>query len=160
MTKRISIVVFLMVASWCAMAISHECGHIAGGLASGATLTDFDLAPWRMPYSLHSPDPYPLVTLWAGPVLGVLIPVVFAAIVRQRWSWFVADFCLLSNGVYLTLAWISGDPFLDTPRLLAAGASPVMIVMYCALAVGFGYTWFRADLVHYLFSASTPCDEK
>ena len=135
------------------MLITHECGHIIGGLASGATLTDYDLTPWRMPYSLYSPDPHPLITLWSGPLLGVVVPVGIAAVLRQRWVWFIADFCLLANGGYLAMAWISGDRFLDTPRLLSAGASRATIVVYCALTIGLGYAWFRSDCVHYLSPA-------
>jgi len=134
------------------MTFTHECGHIIGGMTCGATLTDFDLAPWRMPYSLHSPDPHPLVTLWAGPLLGVSVPIAIAALIRKRWAWFIADFCILANGVYLVLAWLSGDRFLDTPRLLSAGAPPGLIVIYCGLTIVLGYVWFRSDCVHYLAS--------
>jgi len=150
LTKRLSIFVLLLVASWITMLIAHECGHIIGGLASGATLTDYDLAPWRMPYSLYSPDPHPLITLWSGPLLGVVAPIGLAAVLRQRWAWFIADFCLLANGGYLAMAWISGDRFLDTPRLLAAGANRATIVVYCVLTIGLGYAWFRSDCVQYL----------
>lgn len=132
------------------MTFTHECGHIAGGMACGATLTDFDLAPWRMPYSLHSTDPHPLVTLWAGPLLGIAIPLSLAALVNKRWAWFIADFCLIANGVYLALAWLSGDRYLDTPRLLDAGAHPATILLYCVLTIGLGYTWFRSDCIHVL----------
>ncbi len=140
------------------MTLTHECGHIVGGMISGASLTDFDLAPWRMPYSLHAPDPYPLVTLWAGPLFGVTLPLIAAAIIRQRWAWFIADFCLIANGGYLALAWISGARLLDTPRLLAAGAHPAWIVAYCVLSIGFGYSWFRSDCTHFL-AARTECGE-
>ncbi|QEG41811.1 hypothetical protein UC8_38380 [Roseimaritima ulvae] len=140
------------------MVVTHECGHLIGGLLGGATLTEVDLAPWRLPYSLHSPDPLPLVTLWAGPIVGVLIPVLVAAICRRLWVWFIADFCMLANGVYLALAWISGDRFLDTPRLLAAGAPPVTIVIYCVLTMGLGYWWFRSDCARCLWSV--PADPK
>jgi hypothetical protein len=153
MTRRIANFVTLLVASWVVMILTHECGHIIGGRIGGATLTDFDLAPWRMPYSLHSPDPHPLVTLWAGPLLGVAIPFILAATVRKHWSWFVADFCLIANGGYLALAWLSGDRFLDTQRLLDAGASPVWIVIYCSLTIGIGYAWFRSDCVRVLASS-------
>ncbi|QDV61047.1 MraY-like glycosyltransferase [Crateriforma conspicua] len=142
------------------MTMTHEFGHIVGGMACGATLTDFDLAPWRMPYSLHSPDPHPLVTLWAGPLLGVAVPFIGAALVRKRWAWFIADFCLIANGGYLALAWLSGDRFLDTPRLLAAGAHPGSIVVYCMVTIGVGYVWFRSDCIHFLApqpSGGEPC---
>lgn len=79
------------------MTLTHECGHIVGGWMGGATLTDCDLAPWRMPYSLHAPDPRPLMTLWSGPVLGVIVPLLAAAVIQRPWSWFVADFCVLAN---------------------------------------------------------------
>jgi hypothetical protein len=132
------------------MTFTHEFGHIAGGMITGATLNDFSLAPWRMPYSLHSPDPHPLVTLWAGPLLGVAIPLALAALIRKRWAWFVSDFCLLANGGYLVLAWLSGERALDTPRLLEAGAHPVTIVIYCFVTTAFGYVWFRSDCIYFL----------
>jgi hypothetical protein len=148
--NRYFIFVLLLAMSWFVMTLTHECGHIVGGILCGATLTDFDLAPWRMPYSLHSPDPHPLITLWAGPLIGVGIPLTAASIIRSSWAWFIADFCLLANGSYLALAWLSGDRFLDTPRLLAAGAHPASIVIYCALTIGLGYVWFRSDCIQVL----------
>lgn len=150
MIRRYAIFAMLLVASWAVMTFTHECGHIVGGMIAGATLTAFDLAPWRMPYSLHSPDPHPLVTLWAGPLLGVAVPLTAAAIIRSRWAWFIADFCLIANGGYLAIAWLSGDRFLDTPRLIAAGAPPASIVVYCILTIGFGYAWFRSDCTYFL----------
>src|SRR6056297_3410463 len=136
--RRYAIFAALLAAAWVVMTFTHECGHIIGGMICGATLTEFELAPWRMPYSLHSPDPHPLITLWAGPILGVAVPVAVAAVVRTRWAWFIADFCIIANGAYLAVAWISGDRFLDTSRLLAAGASPATIVVYCSLTIGLG----------------------
>ncbi|MEL7264973.1 MAG: hypothetical protein AAFP69_09250 [Planctomycetota bacterium] len=132
------------------MTFTHELGHIIGGACCGATLTDFDLAPWRLPYSLHSPDPHPLVTLWAGPLLGVVVPVLAAVMIRRHWAWFIADFCLIANGGYLALAWLSGDRFLDTPRLLAAGAHPATITVYCVSTISLGYVWFRSDCIRFL----------
>lgn len=134
------------------MVVVHECGHLVGGVLGGGTLVEAELRPWRLPHSLFVPDPKPLVTLWSGPVMGVALPMVMALVVPRAWrvkrpAWFIADFCLLANGTYLALAWLSGDRFLDTPRLLAAGASPVAIAAYCVLTIGFGYRRFRADVV-------------
>jgi hypothetical protein len=125
------------------MTFTHEVGHILCGWSCGGRLTSWELRPWRFPYSLFEPNPCPLTTLWGGPVLGVLIPFTLALAVRTRWSWFIAHFCLLANGVYLAAAWVSGDRFLDTPQLLQHGAPPAVIAAYCLLAITIGYRGFR-----------------
>lgn len=145
MRKWWSIFAALLIASWCVMALTHECGHILGGWAGGGTLQYAELRPWRLPYSIFEPDPRPLVTLWSGPILGVVVPLAAAILVRHPWMWFVAHFCVLANGVYLAAAWFSGDPLLDTPRLLHAGGRPISIIGYCVATIGFGYIRFRAD---------------
>jgi hypothetical protein len=133
----------LLVVSWCVMTFTHEAGHVVGGWASGGTLREAHLLPWELPYSTFDPDPRPLVTLWSGPVLGVLVPLALAAAIRRHWAWFISHFCLLANGSYLAIAWATGDNLLDTPKLLARGAYPATIAAYCLLAIGFGYVGFR-----------------
>lgn len=125
------------------MTFTHEVGHIIGGACCGGTLVAADLTPWRLPYSIFAPDPFPLVTLWAGLILGVLIPVVIALVLQRDWIWFIANFCVLANGAYVATAWLSGDRYLDTPRLLEHGASPISIAAYCVLTLGCGYAGFR-----------------
>lgn len=150
MSKRLLSFVGLLLASWCVMTFTHETGHMVGGWCCGGTLRSAELAPWRLPYSLFDPDPLPLVTLWCGPLLGVLVPLCLARIVRRDWMWFVAHFCILANGAYLALAWLEGDRWLDTPQLLKHGAHPASIAIYCVLTIGFGYLGFRrACLRHF-----------
>jgi hypothetical protein len=136
-----------LLVAWLVMTTTHEVGHWIGGWASGAKLVDWSLAPWRLPYSLHVPDPRPLVTLWCGPLLGILLPAAAAALVRRPLGWFVADFCLLANGSYLALAWWSGESYLDTARLLAAGTPPWLLATFCLLTIVPGYIRFRNDCV-------------
>lgn len=150
MRRRLLTFGLLLVASWGVMTVTHEAGHLVGGWACGGTLREARLYPWELPYSIFEPDPRPLVTLWAGPVLGVLVPLAAAAVVRRPWAWFVADFCLLANGAYLAVAWVTGDRHLDTPKLLAHGAHPAAVATYCLLAVGFGYVRFRRRCVQLL----------
>ncbi|WDQ19479.1 hypothetical protein [Rhodopirellula sp. P2] len=138
------------------MTQTHELGHVVGGWIGGATLIEVDLRPWQLPYSIHSPDPSPLITLWSGPLLGVVVPVAFAIVANRRAWWFVADFCLLANGTYLALAWFSGEAFLDASRLFQAGASKLMVATYCLLTIGVGYPRFRNDCIWMLGSASKP----
>lgn len=150
----------LLVASWVVMTMSHEVGHLVGGWAGGGTLTDFDLAPWRLPYSVHNPDPNPRLTLWAGPLLGVVVPIAAALALRRHWSNFVADFCLIANGTYLALGWATGDPLLDTPKMLAAGTSPALIAAYCTVMIAVGYARFRADCVSVLAPRGPSSDRE
>lgn len=125
------------------MTFVHESGHIACGYACGGTLTDADLLPWHLPYSFFDPDPNPLVTVWGRPVFGVLALLTFAIIVPKLWAWFIASFCMLANGSYIAGSWLSGEPYLDTPKLLEHGAHPLLIAIYCLLTIGFGNTGFR-----------------
>lgn len=137
------------------MTVSHELGHIICGCACGGTLTDVDLRPWHLPYSFFEPDPHPLVTLWGGPILGVIFPVTVAFLIRTKWIWFVAYFCMLANGLYIATAWVSGDRFLDTPKMLEHGAHPISIAAYCFLTIGFGYVGFRRHCVFVLSETPT-----
>lgn len=129
------------------MTFTHELGHMIGGACCGGVLQSADLRPWRLPYSIFEPDPFPLVTLWAGLLIGVLAPVAVAMIVRRDGMWFIANFCVLANGAYIAVAWFSGDRFLDTPRLLEHGVSPFTIAAYCVLTIGFGYVGFRRSCI-------------
>lgn len=137
------------------MTFTHESGHILGGWLCGGTLKDADLLPWHLPYSIFDPDPRPLITLWGGPILGVLIPLAAALTIRRGWMWFIAHFCILANGAYLATAWFSGDRYLDTPKLLDQGAHPATIMIYCILTIGFGYVGFRHDCIRILSSPKT-----
>jgi hypothetical protein len=144
------------------MTTTHETGHVVGGWISGGTLQEASLAPWGLPHSRFEPDPRPLVTLWSGPVLGVVGPLLVAVIVRRPAAWFVAHFCILANGCYLALAWMTGDNHLDTPRLLAAGCPIWVIVAYCLVTITGGYIGFRRACVRVLtpvpnaFASASP----
>lgn len=154
MVFRIAHFLGLLLISWCVMTTTHEVGHLVGGWCSGATLAKADLWPWHLPYSLFEPDPYPLVTLWCGPVLGVLVPLTIGICVRRDWAWFISFFCCLANGSYLALAWMVGDRYLDTFRLLQHGASPIALAVFCSLTIGIGYVGFRRCCVRFWAASS------
>jgi hypothetical protein len=140
----------LLIVSWFAMLYSHELGHIVCGYACGGRLHSADLLPWHLPYSMFEPDPFPLITLWGGPLVGTVAPLVLAMLVRRSWLWFIATFCLLANGMYIAVAWWSGDSFLDTTKLLAHGAHPATIAVYCIVTIGAGYYGFRRCCIQQL----------
>lgn len=142
----------LLIASWCVLVVSHEAGHLIGGWAGGGMLQHADLRPWALPHSRFDPDPSPLVTLWAGPVLGVVMPLAAAATIRRRWSWFIAKFCLLANGMHIALGLASDGAYLDAHRLLAEGAALPQLIIYALLTIGFGYDRFRLSCIELLTS--------
>lgn len=150
LSNRFLRLTFLLLVSWCVMTTTHESGHVVGGWLSGGTLQEASLAPWGLPHSRFEPDPRPLVTLWAGPVLSVVVPLLIAVGVRRPAAWFVAHFCVLANGCYLALAWVTGDNLLDTPRLFAAGCPAWAVALYCLATISVGYVGFRRGCVRVL----------
>lgn len=132
------------------MVTTHELGHVIAGTLSGGQLVDAELRPWKLPHSHFMPDPRPLVTLWGGPILGVAMPLLMAAMIRRNWGWFIADFCVIAGGTYIALAWISNEPLLDTARLLKAGAPRWQIGLFCVVTVVPGYVRFRNRCAQWL----------
>lgn len=147
--------VLLLLTAWAVFVVTHESGHLIGGCCSGGVLQQFDLRPWHLPYSFFQPDPFPLITLWCGPILGALLPFGFAVVINRRWAWFVGYFCLLANGAYLAAAWISGQPQLDTSQLLRHGSPSVFIALYCLATITPGYLGFRNSILN-LFRRAPP----
>lgn len=150
MPKRILDFTALLVAAWCVMTVVHESGHVVCGWLGGGTLQEADLRPWSLPHSHFAPDPRPLLTVWGGPVIGVLLPLGVAVAVRQRWMWFIAHFCILANGLYLAVAWFTGEQHLDTARLLQHGAHPISIATFCVATIPFAYIGFWRECIRLL----------
>lgn len=142
-SRQIATLLLLLAVSWCVMVVVHEAGHIVCGWLGGGTLRDADLLPWHLPHSTFDPDPRPLLTRWGGPIVGVLVPLKLAVLLRRDWICWIANFCLLANGMYLATAWFSGEQYLDTPQLLQHGAHPVTIVAYCVVTIVCGYVGLR-----------------
>lgn len=140
----------LLLISYCVMTVTHELGHVIGGCCTGGTLVSAELVPWKLPYSLFRPDPHPKVTLWSGPILGVLIPLSIGWPIGKPWAWLIAHFCVLANGCYLAIAAVTGDHLLDTTRLLDTGVHPLTIAAYCAVTIPWGYLSFRQSCIEWL----------
>ena len=85
----------------------HELGHVCGAWLTGGRVSQVVLNPLTISRTDLASNPNPLVVVWAGPVLGVILPAVFwslavglrlsAAFVCQ----YFAGFCLLANGLYI-----------------------------------------------------------
>ncbi len=92
---------------WLGMMAVHELGHVIGAVATGGTVERVVLHPLTISRTDVSPNPHPILVVWVGPIVGVLLPlailvvfkvgrVVFAYLLQ-----FFAAFCLIANGAYI-----------------------------------------------------------
>jgi hypothetical protein len=104
---RIILIGSLLGVSWLGMQIVHELGHVLGALATGGKVMHVELKPWSLSRTDVLPGTPPLIEIWAGPIVGVLLPVALWLAARGAWrSWayllrFFAGFCLVANGCYI-----------------------------------------------------------
>jgi hypothetical protein len=113
--------------SWLGMMVVHEFGHVVGAWWTGGTVSKVVLSPLTISRTTLSHNPAPLLVVWSGPVLGVLIPLSAWLIARQFKMpgafllRFFAGFCLIANGAYIAFG--SFDNIGDAGDLLVHGAS-------------------------------------
>ena len=97
----------VLPGSWLAMMGVHELGHVIGGVLTGGTVSGVVMHPLMISRTDLSVNPHPAVVVWAGPLLGVLLPLVLLLVARKlRWSrakliQFFVGFCLIANGAYI-----------------------------------------------------------
>ena len=97
----------VLAGCWLAMMGVHELGHVLAGLLTGGTVSRVVLHPLMISRTDLSVNPYPAVVVWAGPLCGVLAPLILLWVSR-KWGWsqakliqFFAGFCLIANGAYI-----------------------------------------------------------
>jgi len=98
--------------SWLAMQAIHELGHVLGAVVTGGKVTTVVLHPLTISRTDVFPNPHPLMEVWAGAVVGSLLPLLvflLAQAVRIPGLYlfrFFAGFCLITNGVYIGAGWL------------------------------------------------------
>lgn len=102
----------LLIASflplcWLGMQAVHELGHVLAVVITGGEVTRVVLHPLNISRTDVDPNPHPLPVVWAGPLVGILLPLLawfsvrrigFSTVYLFR---FFAGFCLIANGAYL-----------------------------------------------------------
>ncbi len=131
---------------WLAMQATHELGHVLAALATGGTVEKVVLHPLTISRTDVSPNPRPLPVVWAGPCLGVLLPLVIAAVAkasRFQWSYllrFFAGFCLVANGGYIGAGSFGGIG--DAGDMLRHGSPIWLLWAFGAASFAMGlYLW-------------------
>ena len=69
--------------AWLVMMAVHEAGHVLGAHLTGGTVKVVVLHPLKVSCTVLSHNPHPLLVTWAGPVIGVLIPLVVFGVVAK-----------------------------------------------------------------------------
>lgn len=153
--NKLLLIVTVMLGSWWGMMAVHEAGHVVGAWATGGVVKQIELRPWRISRTDVMPNPVPLVVAWAGPVVGVIAPLLLWGVVRVLPSPFAppprteegtatvlkllrffAGFCLIANGAYLAFGSI--DAVGDAGDLLRHGAQPWQLWLFGAVCMPVG----------------------
>jgi hypothetical protein len=154
MVKRLSQVILILstlALSWLLMQVVHEFGHVAGAWLTGGKVAKVVLHPLTISRTDVAVNPRPLIVVWAGPLVGILLPLAawgVAVGVRCSWTYllrFFAGFCLIANGAYIGVG--AFDRIGDAGELLRHGARPWHLWLFGAAAVPAGLgLWHRLGL--------------
>jgi hypothetical protein len=131
-----------VLGSWLGMQAVHEFGHVLGAWATGAKVERVVLHPLTISRTDLGRNPRPLLVVWAGPVIGVLLPLVAWGISAWRWRSvsflfrFFAGFCLIANGVYIGFG--SWERIGDCGDLLKHGAAIWQLWLFGLIATPAG----------------------
>jgi hypothetical protein len=155
---RIILILSVLLGSWLGMQTMHESGHAIAAMASGGRVEKVVLCPLTISRTDLAHNPQPLFVVWAGPVFGVVAPMILwgvavglnlpgAFVLR-----FFAGFCLIANGAYIGIG--SFDNVGDCGTMLRHGSSPWQLWLFGAVTVPFGLWLWHRQGVH--FGLETP----
>lgn len=151
MTRRasqVALIVSTLGASWLGMQAIHELGHMIGALVSGGIVERVVLHPLTISRTDLRHNPHPLLVVWAGPILGCVLPLLLWQIARW-WNWslsfllrFFAGFCLLANGLYIGVG--AFDRVGDCGEMLRHGSQIWVLWIFGAVTATTGLgLWHR-----------------
>ena len=131
---------------WLGMMAVHEAGHVLHAWLSGATVSAVRVPLAGYSITELSTNPHPHFVAWGGPVWGSVLPALAWALLRTaRWpGWrvaqFFAGFCLIANGVYLGVGWITRAG--DAGDIANHGTPIPVLIGFGLAATGAGlYLW-------------------
>lgn len=144
--KRLAQLVLIgtyLPACWLLMQVVHELGHVLAAWATGGVVTKVVLHPLAISRTDVTGSLHPLVVIWAGPIVGVVLP----SIVLFVWRWrklpaaylvqFLAGTCLVANGAYLGVGSFGGIG--DAGELLRLGTPIVVLWLFGMVACPIGF---------------------
>lgn len=142
------LIVSTVLGSWLGMQAVHESGHVLGAWLTGGRVVRVVLNPLTISRTDLADNPRPLAVVWAGPLLGVLLPLAawnVASRVCMPGAFvprFFAGFCLIANGAYIACG--SFDGIGDCGDMLRHGSPMWLLWLFGALTVPTGlWLWHR-----------------
>ena len=146
--RRTMLIVSMLAVSWLGMQWVHEAGHVVAAMATRARVERVVLHPLGISRTDLQEVAWPLVTTWAGPIVGILFPVIAwiaVSLLSLPTSYlfrFFAGFCCVANGVYLGLGSLDGVG--DAGELLKHGAPAWHLWAFGVIATAIGLLlWHR-----------------
>jgi hypothetical protein len=151
-----SVILALLPLCWLAMMAVHEAGHVLGACASGGEVAGVHLHPFSISRTELARNPHPLFVAWAGPMVGVVVPLVAyvlcyavcylcrrdAAVAGIHLWRFFAGFCLIANGAYLSFG--SFNRVGDAGEILKLGTPTWVLWAFGLIAMPAGlWLWHR-----------------
>jgi hypothetical protein len=137
-----------LLASWLGMQAVHEAGHAAGAWLTDGRVARVVLNSLTISRTDLAENPHPLAVVWAGPVVGVLVPLAAWAVAARLRApgWYVlqffAGFCLIANGAYIAAG--SFDRIGDCGEMLRHGSPAWHLWLFGAVTVPAGFAlWHR-----------------
>lgn len=144
---------FILIATfipfcWLAFMAVHELGHVVAANLTGGTVTKIVVHPLAISRTDVSPNLNPLAVVWTGPVLGVLLPLLFWGAVcsfqipGDYLARFFAEFCLIGNGAYIGVG--SFEQIGDAGDMLKNGSPIWTLWLFGIVSVAIGFLmWHR-----------------
>jgi hypothetical protein len=140
---RILLISSTLIASWLGMQAVHELGHVLGAWLTGGQVERVVLHPLTISRTDLAHNPHPLAVVWAGPIVGVTLPLALwaiAASLRSSFAFllrFFAGFCLVANGLYIGVGSFGGIG--DCGEMLRHGSAPWHLWLFGALTIPLGF---------------------
>jgi hypothetical protein len=138
-----TLVVSALLGSWLGMQAAHETGHVLGALLTGGEIAAVILHPLTISHTELIDNPHPLVVVWAGPLVGVTLPLALwglLAVTGASGSFvarFFAGFCLIANGAYLGVGSFFGSG--DCGEMFRQGSPAWCLRAFGAITVLIGF---------------------
>jgi len=138
-----------ILCSWLGMMIVHEAGHATAAVLTGGKVQRIVLPIVGFSRTDVLPNPRPLAVVWAGPVLGELLPLalwLLARAARLTWAYllrFFAGFCFVANGAYIGAA--SFDQVGDAYPMLLFGSRLWQLWLFGVMSLALGF-WLWHNL--------------